>query len=241
MNGVTDWSHAPDMPHDRPSRRSATQTGTHPPTTTTTTTTTTAAAAATTFAEMELSAWSSPDVSAAYTSAWDHLTSQSVPTLLDAAGATGRARVLDICTGPGAAAHAAASRGCSVVAADFSQPFLEKCAERCRGLDVVTVLADAQELPHSLGQLATPPYNAVVCSFGVLHLPRPDLFFRGAASLLTPGGRMAFSVWCEPPATAGFDVVLKAIASCGNPSVSVAKHTHHLHAQWENLIQSTRH
>ena len=237
MNGVTDWTHAPNMPHDRPptaSRGSSSGSGSITARdlsasasggsgsgsgSTGTGTGTGRGSTADTFANMERSAWSDQDVSASYTSAWDHLTSQSVPALLDAAGATGKVRVLDICTGPGAAAHAAATRGCSVVAADFSPPFLETCAARCRGLDVVTVLADAQELPESLGEWGTRPFNAVVCSFGVLHLPQPHLFFRGAAATLAPHGRMAFSVWCEPPSTTGFDVVLKAVAACGNPSV----------------------
>lgn len=174
-----------------------------------------------TFAALEQAAWSEPTVSAAYTKGWYALTAQTVPTLLDAAAAPQAAPVgtsiLDVCTGPGVAARGAALRGCSVVAADFSPPFLAECAARCAGLDVTPVEANAQEL-EALRPLY-PRFSAVVCNYGVLHLPEPAKFFAGALGALKPGGRLAFSVWLPPPRNEGFEVVLSAVRECGDPDL----------------------
>merc|ERR1712039_521127 len=74
--------------------------------------------------------------------------------------------------------------------------------------------ADATSLPYAAGR-----FDAVVCSFGVLHLATPDDFFSESARVLAPGGRLAFTVWAPPPATEAFDCILNAVKTVGNPDV----------------------
>ena len=151
------------------------------------------------------------------------LTSQAAAPLLNAALGTdglvdgrARTRLLDVATGPGFVADAAAERGCEVVALDFSSEMLELAkplAAKHAGR-LTLQQGDAQALP-----LADGSFDAVVVAFGVLHLPRPMECLREAYRVLRPGGRIAFSVWDVPQPGSGFAVVLDALAAHGDPNV----------------------
>src|SRR6266536_1072571 len=102
-----------------------------------------------------------------YGDAFGALTAQIAGPLLDAAGVKAGSRVLDVCTGPGIAAGAAAARGADVVGLDFSAAMIE---EARRGHPGITFReGDAEALPFDTGS-----FDAVVMSFGLLHLARPD-------------------------------------------------------------------
>ena len=169
---------------------------------------------ASSFSALEEEAWGDAGVAAAYTAMWCGMTSQTVQPLLRAAAVEPGQRVLDACTGPGVVAQAAAAMGCRVTALDFSPAFLDQCAARCRGLPVACVLGDAASLP-----VADSTLDAVVCNYGVLHLPAPERFFAEAHRVLRPGGSLSFSVWAPPPANEAFARVLDAVAEHGDPSV----------------------
>ncbi|WOS66101.1 class I SAM-dependent methyltransferase [Sinorhizobium fredii] len=70
------------------------------------------------FREFEHTGWEA--VSKGYEQHFARLTRQTVPALLDAARIAKGMRVLDVCTGPGMLARAAAERGAQVVGLDFS-------------------------------------------------------------------------------------------------------------------------
>jgi len=58
-------------------------------------------------------------------------------------------------------------------------------------------------------------HDAVVMSFGLLHLERPEAALAEARRVLVPGGRYAFTVWAPPAFARGFGIVLEALATHG--------------------------
>jgi len=119
-------------------------------------------------------------------------------------------RVLDVATGTGLIAAAAAERGASeVVGVDMSQAMLDLCAPVAQAHPgVVTfVLGDAEQLP-----LPDASFDAVILGFVLLHLPEPAKALSEAFRVLKPGGKVAYSVW-EPPerGNAAFQMLLGAI------------------------------
>src|SRR5215475_9843332 len=79
-----------------------------------------------------------------------------------------RWRVLDVATGSGNAAIAAARHGCEVVGVDYVPSLLEKGRLRAEaeGLSVEFVEADAEELPF-----ADAAFDAVTSVFGAMFAP----------------------------------------------------------------------
>src|SRR5947208_1501982 len=96
-----------------------------------------------------------------YGDAFGALTAQIARPLLDAAGVKAGSRVLDVCTGPGIVAAAAAARGADVVGLDFSAAMIVEA--RRRHPDITFRDGDAEALPFDAGS-----FDAVVMSFGLL-------------------------------------------------------------------------
>lgn len=144
-------------------------------------------------------------------------------------------RVLDVATGPGLIAGEAAFRGASsVVALDFSAEML-KVARAVADLHpgVIELLeADAAAVP-----LPDASVDAVVIGFGLLHFPDPQSVLAESFRLLKPGGKLSYSVWeptnstisapvhqklvTTPAAPTGFEIIIKAIQTHGNPKVEL--------------------
>lgn len=170
-------------------------------------------ASASAFDALERSGWEL--VAAPYERFFGGLTSQCVEALLDDAGVGPGSRTLDVATGHGVVAAAAFARGAETTALDFSGAFLRRAREVLPA-GVALVEGDAQELPFPDAS-----FDAVVCNFGVLHLSRPDAFFAEARRVLAPGGALAFTAWCAPPAAEPFALVLDAVRECGDPDVAL--------------------
>jgi SAM-dependent methyltransferase len=101
-------------------------------------------------------------------------------------------RVLDVATGSGNAAIAAARIGCTAVGIDYVPALLQRGRERAaaEGLDVELLPADAEELPFPDGA-----FDAVTSVFGSMFAPDHA---RTAAELLRvckPGGKIALASW----------------------------------------------
>jgi ubiquinone/menaquinone biosynthesis C-methylase UbiE len=147
-----------------------------------------------------------------YDDAFGSLTRQAVDPLLDSAEVRSGARTLDVASGPGYAAAAAAARGARVAALDFSSAMVE--VARSQNPETEFREGDAEALPFPEGS-----FDAVVMNFGMLHLAQPERAVAEAFRVLRPGGRYAFTVWAKPEEAVGFGIILDAIRKHGNPDV----------------------
>jgi SAM-dependent methyltransferase len=147
-----------------------------------------------------------------YGDAFGALTSQTIPSLLGAVKAGRGTRLLDVASGPGYVAAAAALLGASAVGVDFSSEMVALAARRYPAIEFVEGDAEALAFPDR-------SFDAVAINFGVLHLARPDTALAEARRVLKPGGRCAFTVWATPDISVGFGIVLKAIETHGRMDV----------------------
>jgi SAM-dependent methyltransferase len=165
-----------------------------------------------TFGEFEHGAWEK--VVREYDDFFGSLTRQSIEPLLDATGIARSMRVLDVATGPGYVAAAAARRGALVTGLDFSANMV--ALARSRYPDIAFQEGNAQALPFP-----DEAFDAVLICFGLLHFPDADQALREAFRVLAPGGRLGISVWALPEKAVGFGLMLDAIRDHGNMDVGL--------------------
>jgi ubiquinone/menaquinone biosynthesis C-methylase UbiE len=147
-----------------------------------------------------------------YHDAFASLTSQAIEPLLDAVVAKRGTKLLDVATGPGYVAAAAAARGAEVTGLDFAAAMV---AEASRRYPKVTFKeGDAEELPFPDAS-----FDAVTMNFGLLHLGGPERAIGEACRVLRPGGKFGFTVWAKPEESRGFGIVLGAIQKHGRLDV----------------------
>jgi SAM-dependent methyltransferase len=160
-----------------------------------------------TFREFEHRGWQS--VVEAYQHLFGTLTAQCTGPLLDAVQLRDGDEVLDIATGPGQLAAAAARRGARVTGLDFSSAMIAAASARHPGIAFRE--GDAGNLPFPDAS-----FDAVVIGFGILHFPDPDRALREAFRVLRGGGRFGLSVWAGPDQVAGFGIILRAVEKYGS-------------------------
>jgi ubiquinone/menaquinone biosynthesis C-methylase UbiE len=154
------------------------------------------------FREFERAGWESNTTN--YDAAFARLTTQSAAALLDAANVADGTRLLDVASGPGYVAGLAVARGADVVGVDFSAAMVDH-ARRTQP-DARFQEGDAEALPFGDGS-----FDAVVMSYGMLHLAHPERAIAEAARVLVPRGKFAFTVWAVPEETIGFSIILDAV------------------------------
>ncbi len=159
------------------------------------------------FKDFERSGWES--VVEEYAGAFGALTMQAIEPLLDAVGAGPGVELLDVTSGPGYVAAAAAERGALATGVDFSAPMVAEASRRYSKANFHR--GDAEALPFPDVR-----FDAVTMNFGLLHLGDPDKAMAEACRVLRPGGRFAFTVWAKPEETAGFGITLGAIQTHGD-------------------------
>jgi SAM-dependent methyltransferase len=62
-------------------------------------------------------------------------------------------------------------------------------------------------------------FDAVICAFGILHMPQPQEAMAEAFRVLKSGGRYAFTVWASADKNEFFETVLPAIKTHANMDV----------------------
>ena len=168
--------------------------------------------AGTSFRDFEHQGWSAEDVAVGYHDHLSPITMQSIGPLLDAAKVEDGTRVLDVATGAGYAAAAAAERGAVVVGVDFSTTQLTLARRQYPAVEFRE--GDADALPFPDGR-----FDSVISNFGIPHFPNPDTFLQEAFRVLRNGGRLAFSTWASPQECIGLGILYGAVQAHGRMDV----------------------
>jgi ubiquinone/menaquinone biosynthesis C-methylase UbiE len=116
------------------------------------------------------------------------VTGRAIEPMLDAVQAGPGRRLLDVASGPGHLAAAAAKRGAHVSGVDLA-PAMVELARRLYP-DVTFREGSADQLPFPDAS-----FDAVTCAFGVGHFPDSPRVLREMERVLAPGGRAALAWW----------------------------------------------
>jgi len=149
-----------------------------------------------------------------YERTFGRLTAQTAGAMLDAARVSPGARLLDVCTGHGVLAGAAAARGARASGLDFAAEAVAAARRNVPGVEFRQ--GDAQDLPYGDAS-----FDAVVCGYGIIHVSHPDRALREMRRVLRPGGRLAVSVWGGPGPTNGFGLLYGTIRTHGRLDVGL--------------------
>ena len=112
--------------------------------------------------------------------------------LVDRADVHAGAKVLDVATGSGNAAIAAARCGCSVTGTDYVESLLARARERAAAerLTVDFALGDVEDIEYPAGS-----FDAVVSVFGSMFAPDQARTAAEIRRVTRPGGKVAFASW----------------------------------------------
>jgi len=121
-----------------------------------------------------------------------HIADRPVRDVLAAARVGAGTRLLDVATGSGNVALAAAEAGAQVVGLDLVPELLDVAHERAQaaGLEVEWVHGDAEALPFADGS-----FDAVTSVFGVQFAPRHQTTADELVRVCRPGGRIGLVNW----------------------------------------------
>src|SRR6056297_140317 len=101
-------------------------------------------------------------------------------------------QVLDVATGTGWAARRLAARGFEVTGVDFAPDMLAAAGDLAvaQNLDIAFDLGDAEALAYGDAS-----FDAVVSSFDIMFVQRPEDAAAELARVCKPGGRLALAIW----------------------------------------------
>lgn len=156
------------------------------------------------FGERERKGWAEEAIAENYISGFGPVTDQVAEHLISAAGA-GRGRdVLDLCCGQGYLTSRLTETGATVDGLDFSPTMLQRAARAAPAARLRQ--GDAQDLPYDAAS-----FDAVVCNFGLMHIPDQPRALSEVRRVLRPEGVFAFSCWVGPEASAAMGIAFGAV------------------------------
>ena len=165
------------------------------------------------FKQLEYEGWT-----ARATTFDDHfaeMTGAAIAPLLDSVGPLDGKRLLDVGCGTGHLAAAAARRGAEVLGVDFAETMVARARSNYPGVAFRQGDAEALDCDDA-------SFEAVACSFALLHLSDQEAAVAEACRVLRPGGRYAFTIWRgADDGCAFFALTRGAIEAQGNPDVGL--------------------
>lgn len=153
-------------------------------------------------AEFENETWSR--CAERYMEGFGPLVQESVNPLLDEVAIARGEQVLDIGTGPGLAASAAAERGASVIGVDFSNEMLIQAKKLHPRINFRQ--APAEALPFQEEQ-----FDVVIGNFVLHHSGDPEQVLRESFRVLRENGRVAYTVWAGMDKLEAFGLFFSAV------------------------------
>jgi SAM-dependent methyltransferase len=157
------------------------------------------------FKELEVAGWREPGRGDAYDAVVGRVTARVAEPLLDAVGVAAGTSLLDIATGTGHVAGAAAARGAHAVGVDISEEMLARARRVYH--DVEFVLGDAEHLAFE-----DDAFDAAVAAFVLHHVPSPE---RVVAELARVARRVAVAQWDASKRARLIGLLTDAIAAAG--------------------------
>lgn len=132
-------------------------------------------------------------------------------TLLSAAAVGAGTEVLDVGTGPGDLAAAAAALGADTVGMDVAPSMIRRAA--LANPSIPFRLGSFEQIPAGEGA-----FDAVLGNFVFNHVGRPERALGEAYRVLRPGGWLALSSWDAPARNRLLGLVTDAVAAAGAPA-----------------------
>jgi SAM-dependent methyltransferase len=157
------------------------------------------------FKSFEIAGWSEAGMASRYDKVAGRLARIAVAPMLDALDVHVGERFLDVATGPGHLAGAAAERGARAVGLDVSADMLMLARERYS--DVELIEGDAEALPFP-----NDSFDAAGAAFVLHHVPEPQ---RVAAELQRVAQRVAVATWSPSAEQPLFELVAVAFEDAG--------------------------
>jgi len=158
-----------------------------------------------TFKEFEVAGWRESGRGDAYDAVVGRVTARVAEPLLDAVGVRAGTSLLDVATGTGHVAGAAAARGARGVGVDISEEMLARARRLYHGVEFA--LGDAEELAFE-GHA----FDAAVAAFLLHHVPSPE---RVLGELARVARRVAVAQWDATERARLIGLVTDAIAAAG--------------------------
>ncbi|SEP24034.1 Methyltransferase domain-containing protein [Salinihabitans flavidus] len=166
------------------------------------------------FGRLESEGWADPSTVENYAASFARATDIGIGPIVNASGAGPGTRVLDLCCGHCAGTEALLAAGAEVTGLDFSPAMLRQARSRAKAADLRE--GDAQSMPFP-----DATFDAVVCGFGIMHIPDQPKVLSEVHRVLRPGGNFVMTAWCGPDRSPAFRIAFSSIQAHADPATSL--------------------